>query len=103
MPLVTGLHMDIEPLTSTLSVTIQPIPYTVSSPSIKSIFLQFGAQDFMQDSIKHFSQVQVALIKVNITTLKIAADLTSRASPCKTANVELGKKGSVFQNSLKKV
>lgn len=45
MPLITGLRLDAEQLTATLSATVQPIPYLVSGPSLKSIFLQFGDQD----------------------------------------------------------
>lgn len=56
----------------------------------------------MWDTVKGFAQVQVILLKVNITTLKTTADLTGRVSPCKTANVDVGKKDSVFQNFLKK-
>ena len=44
---------------NSLSVTIQPIPHPASGPSIKSIFLQFGNQDVMWDSVKCFAQVQV--------------------------------------------
>ena len=36
-PLVTNLHLDIEPLTTTLSETFQPIPYPPNSPTLESI------------------------------------------------------------------
>ena len=39
MSLITGLHLDTEPLIATLSVTIQPISYPASNSSIKFIFL----------------------------------------------------------------
>ena len=44
---------------SSLSATIQPIPYPESGPSIKSIFLQFGVQNVIQDNVRRFAQVQV--------------------------------------------
>ena len=59
MPLVTGLHLDIKPLTTTLSATIQPIPYPWSGPSIESMSLQFSDEDIMQDSVKRFAQVRI--------------------------------------------
>ncbi|KAK4823607.1 hypothetical protein QYF61_004210 [Mycteria americana] len=59
MPLVTGLHLDIEPLTATLlSVTMQPSPYPPSGPSVKPMSLQFRDKDVVRDSIKCFAQVQ---------------------------------------------
>ncbi|CAM9177511.1 unnamed protein product, partial [Bubo scandiacus] len=42
-----------------LRVTVQPIPYPPSGPSIKSMSLQFRDKDVMQDSVKCFAQVQV--------------------------------------------
>lgn len=41
-PLITGFHMNIEPLTVTLRRAIQPILYPSNSPSIKPISLQFS-------------------------------------------------------------
>ncbi|PKU43757.1 hypothetical protein llap_5947 [Limosa lapponica baueri] len=41
-----------------LSAAIQPIPYPLSGPSIKSISLHFRDQDAMKDSIKCFTQNQ---------------------------------------------
>ncbi|PKU42978.1 hypothetical protein llap_6739 [Limosa lapponica baueri] len=44
------------------SVAIQPLPYRVSGPSVKSMSLQFRDQDVMQDSIKCFAQVHVDVL-----------------------------------------
>ncbi|KAK4831314.1 hypothetical protein QYF61_016803, partial [Mycteria americana] len=59
-PLRNATHhwspLDIKPLNTTLSVTIQPIPYPLSGPSIKSMSLQFRDKDVMQDSVKRFAQ-----------------------------------------------
>jgi len=41
-PLVTSLHLDIEPSVTTLSVTFQPVPHPPGGPPIKSTSLQFG-------------------------------------------------------------
>ncbi|KAK4829762.1 hypothetical protein QYF61_006486 [Mycteria americana] len=43
---------------NSLSVTIQPIPYPLSGPSVKSMSLQFRDKDVVQDSVKCFAQVQ---------------------------------------------
>ncbi|KAK4825444.1 hypothetical protein QYF61_027474 [Mycteria americana] len=43
---------------TSLSVTIQPIPYPPSGPSVKSTSLQFRDNDVMQDSIKCCAQAQ---------------------------------------------
>ncbi|TRZ22940.1 hypothetical protein HGM15179_004140 [Zosterops borbonicus] len=48
-PLVTGLPLDIGPLTATLSVAVQPNPYPPTGPSVKSVFPQFRDKDVMQD------------------------------------------------------
>lgn len=40
MLLVTGLHLETKPLTSTLSAAIQPIPYAPSGPAIEFMSLQ---------------------------------------------------------------
>jgi len=42
--------------------TIQLTPYPASGPSMKSVFLQLGDQDIMQDSVKCFPQIQVDYI-----------------------------------------
>ncbi|KAK4830146.1 hypothetical protein QYF61_008634, partial [Mycteria americana] len=52
MPLVTAIDRN------SLSATIQPIPYTSSGPSVKSMSLQFRDKDVVWDSIKCFAQVQ---------------------------------------------
>ncbi|KAK4831337.1 hypothetical protein QYF61_017468 [Mycteria americana] len=43
---------------NSLSVTMQPISYPPSSPSIKSMSLQFRDKDVVQDSVKCFAQIQ---------------------------------------------
>ncbi|KAK4811014.1 hypothetical protein QYF61_015718 [Mycteria americana] len=43
---------------NSLSVTIQPIPYPPSGPSVKSMSLQFRDKDVVRDSVKCFAQVQ---------------------------------------------
>ncbi|KAK4816062.1 hypothetical protein QYF61_011070 [Mycteria americana] len=43
---------------NSLSATIQPIPYPLSGPSIKSMFLQFRDKDVLWDSVKCYTQVQ---------------------------------------------
>lgn len=42
-----------------LSVTTQPVSYSLSDPYIKLMYLQFGDKDVMQGSVKYFVQVQV--------------------------------------------
>lgn len=49
MPLVTALHLDLEPLITT---AIQPISYPLSGPSVKSICLQFSDKDVLWASDK---------------------------------------------------
>lgn len=44
-------------MSAALSVTIQPIPYLPSAPSIKSMSLQLRDKHILQDSVKHFAQV----------------------------------------------
>uniref|UniRef100_A0A663DJS2 Zinc finger matrin-type 1 n=1 Tax=Aquila chrysaetos chrysaetos TaxID=223781 RepID=A0A663DJS2_AQUCH len=43
-----------------INVTVCPIPYPLSGPSIKSTSLQFRDKDVVRDSAKSFAQVQVA-------------------------------------------
>ncbi|KAK4827563.1 hypothetical protein QYF61_019187 [Mycteria americana] len=43
---------------NSLSVTIQPIPYPPSGPSVKSTSLQFRDKDVVWDSVRCFAQVQ---------------------------------------------
>ncbi|RMC13130.1 hypothetical protein DUI87_10661 [Hirundo rustica rustica] len=57
-PLVTGLPLDTEPLTATLSVVFQPSPYPPSGPSVKSVSLQFRDTDVVWNSVKYFAQVK---------------------------------------------
>lgn len=46
--LFTGFHPDIHPLTTLpLSVTVQPIPYPLSDPSVKAMSLWFTDKDFV--------------------------------------------------------
>ncbi|PKU45958.1 hypothetical protein llap_3726 [Limosa lapponica baueri] len=42
-----------------LDATIQPIPYPLNSPPIKSISLQFGEQDIVGDRVKSLTKVQI--------------------------------------------
>ncbi|KAK4822239.1 hypothetical protein QYF61_011880 [Mycteria americana] len=62
---VTGFHLDIELLTTTLSATIQPIPYPQSGPSVKSMSLQFRDKDVVRDSVKCFAQVKGSELAVH--------------------------------------
>ena len=43
---------------NSLRVTIQPIPYPLSGPSVKSMSLQFRDRSALQGSVKCFAQVQ---------------------------------------------
>ena len=57
--LTAGLHLDIEPFTTTpLVATFQPILYPPNSPPFESISLQFIDKDLMQDHVKRFVEVQ---------------------------------------------
>ena len=58
-PLGTGLHLDIVPFNTTLSIASQLIPYSPNSPPLKSVSLQFGDKDVVRDHVKDLSQVQV--------------------------------------------
>lgn len=50
-PLVNDLHLDFKVIDfKSLSATIQPIPYLLSSPSVKHMPLQFREKDIMWDS-----------------------------------------------------
>ncbi|KAK4818851.1 LOW QUALITY PROTEIN: hypothetical protein QYF61_020070 [Mycteria americana] len=42
-----------------LDVTIQPIPYPLNSPPIKSVSLQFREKDVVGDCVKGFTEVQI--------------------------------------------
>ncbi|KAK4831140.1 hypothetical protein QYF61_015443 [Mycteria americana] len=53
---------------NTLSVTIQPIPYPPSGPSLKSMPLQCRDKDVVQDSVKCFAQVQVTVPSTRVHT-----------------------------------
>ncbi|KAJ7399479.1 testosterone 17-beta-dehydrogenase 3-like [Pitangus sulphuratus] len=44
---------------SSLSASIQPIPYPLNSPPLKSKFLKFGVNDATRDRIKSPTKVQV--------------------------------------------
>ena len=50
-PLVTGFHLNVEPLITTLSA-FQPIPYPPGSSSVKYTSLQFGDKDVVGDLVK---------------------------------------------------
>lgn len=42
--------------TTLLSVAIQPIPYLLSGPSVKSMYLQFRDEDVEWNSVKTYGQ-----------------------------------------------
>lgn len=57
--LITGLQLNIEPLVTTpLAATFQPIPYSLSSPSFKSISHQFRDKNVMGDHPKGLAEIQ---------------------------------------------
>ncbi|KAK4827087.1 LOW QUALITY PROTEIN: hypothetical protein QYF61_014189 [Mycteria americana] len=55
----TGPTIDHYPL----DATIQPIPYPLNSPPIKSISLQFREKDVVGDHVKGFTEVQIDHIR----------------------------------------
>lgn len=44
---ITDLHLDFEPLPTTLCVAVQLIHYPLSGPLIKSMYLQIGDKDVL--------------------------------------------------------
>ena len=58
--LVTGLHLDVEPLTvNSLEAAIQPVPYPSNSSPIKSISLQFRGKNAGGNISKALTEIQV--------------------------------------------
>ncbi|KAJ7400492.1 hypothetical protein BTVI_105039 [Pitangus sulphuratus] len=58
-PLVTDVHCDSEPLTTTLDAAVQLLSYPSNGPHIKSISLQFREKDVVVDSVKGFTEAQI--------------------------------------------
>lgn len=68
--IITSLHLNTEPLTTTLWLhpASQPIPYSLHCPSIKSTHLQFGSQDAMCNHIKGSTEAETF---IHLPTLTI--------------------------------
>ncbi|KAK4824261.1 hypothetical protein QYF61_012527 [Mycteria americana] len=62
---------------NSLSVTIQPIPYPLSGPSVKSISLQFRDKDVVRDSLKCFAQVQGSILRYSTKQIPEEAKVCS--------------------------
>lgn len=56
---IINLHLDIEPLTRTLSASIPPIPYPLNTPAIKSISFQLGDEDVLWECFNDLTEVGV--------------------------------------------
>ncbi|KAK4832903.1 hypothetical protein QYF61_026546 [Mycteria americana] len=77
---------------NSLSATIQPIPYPPSSPSIKSMSLQFRDKDVVWDSVKCFAQVQLKTLKV-----------TERLERVHWRTTKIGLENLAYEERLKEV
>ena len=67
---VHSISLSMSP-TRMLNSIVLPIPCPVSGPSIRSIFLQFGNQNVVQDSVKHFACVQIDDINCSSFTQRL--------------------------------
>lgn len=59
MPLVTGLHLNVELFT----VTVCDVPYLLSGLYVKSVFLPLTDKDIMQGSVTCFVHIQTVMGK----------------------------------------
>ncbi|NXW36374.1 CFA99 protein, partial [Phaetusa simplex] len=56
---------------NSLRAAIQPVPYPLSSPSIKSMSLQFRDKNVVRESVKCFAQVQIDNIPIKLNAAAI--------------------------------